>query len=133
VNNTSLPELDAIELAALALERQADALHAQATALQMLKKHERDVSLTPAPACLVDRSGLATALAISLPTVDRLCKAGTIPWIQIGDVRRFDLGAVRSALQKCAAKAKVNMSRVGSDEADGAPSGVRRVSRSRPA
>ena len=49
---------------------------------------------------LVDKRALGHALGISPTTVDRLCRDGQIPFIRVGDVRRFDIVAVRAALQE---------------------------------
>lgn len=51
---------------------------------------------------LVDKRELARALAVSVATVDRLCRADSdapIPFVIVGDSRRFDLAAVRAALE----------------------------------
>ena len=50
------------------------------------------------PVALVDKKTLAHALGVSTASVDRLCREGLIPFVLVGDVRRFDLDAVRSAL-----------------------------------
>src|SRR5580658_5708122 len=49
---------------------------------------------------LVDKRDLAHALGVSPATIDRLCRAGRIPFIRVGDVRRFDPVAVRAALEQ---------------------------------
>jgi hypothetical protein len=48
---------------------------------------------------LLDKRALAHALGVSTATVDRLCRHGRVPYVHVGDVRRFDLDAVRSALR----------------------------------
>jgi excisionase family DNA binding protein len=50
------------------------------------------------PPPLLDKKGLAHALGVSTATVDRLCRERRIPYVHVGDVRRFDLDAVRAAL-----------------------------------
>ena len=47
---------------------------------------------------LLDRRGLATALDVSLPTVDRLTRDG-IPHLRIGDSPRYELDRVLSHLR----------------------------------
>ncbi len=59
----------------------------------------RDSDSTRASPLLVDKRLLAHALGISVATVDRLCRAGAIPFVHVGDARRFDLEAVRAALR----------------------------------
>jgi excisionase family DNA binding protein len=54
---------------------------------------------TPAASeSLIDKRSLAHGLGVSPATVDRLCRDGRIPFVRVGDVRRFDLVAVRAAL-----------------------------------
>jgi hypothetical protein len=43
---------------------------------------------------LVDRRALARALGVCTATVDRMCRAGRIPGVHVGDLRRFDVGTV---------------------------------------
>jgi len=52
----------------------------------------------PLPAPLIDKREIARALGISTAKVDRLCRDHRIPFVRVGDVRRFDLVAVREAL-----------------------------------
>lgn len=47
---------------------------------------------------LIDKRSLAHALGVSPATVDRLCRNGRMPFVVVGEVRRFDLVAVRAAL-----------------------------------
>jgi excisionase family DNA binding protein len=58
----------------------------------------RDPHPTAPPSPLLDKRALAHALGVSTATVDRLCRQGRIPFVLVGEVRRFDLEAVRSAL-----------------------------------
>jgi excisionase family DNA binding protein len=51
-----------------------------------------------APA-LLDRQGLARQLGCSPATVDRLCRAG-LPFIRVGEARRFSLERVLSWLEQ---------------------------------
>jgi hypothetical protein len=48
---------------------------------------------------LINKKDLAHALGVSIASVDRLSRDGRIPWVPVGDVRRFDLEAVRQALR----------------------------------
>jgi excisionase family DNA binding protein len=61
-----------------------------------------------AQAPLASKSEVASALHVSPATIDRLVRAGRIPFVRVGDVRRFDLECVRAALveQRSAAPAK---------------------------
>jgi predicted DNA-binding transcriptional regulator AlpA len=52
-----------------------------------------------APDPLLDREGLAKALGVSLPTVDKLKRDKTFPTIKILDAPRFDLAEVRAWLR----------------------------------
>ncbi len=72
------------ELAALVRDAVRDELAAHAPAAS--------------PGQLVDKRELARALGISPAGVDRLVRAGKIPHLVVGEVRRFDLGEVRKAL-----------------------------------
>jgi excisionase family DNA binding protein len=47
---------------------------------------------------LLDKRELAHALRVSVAKVDRLSRDGRIPFVIVGDVRRFDLTAVLAAL-----------------------------------
>src|SRR5262249_3877640 len=51
------------------------------------------------PAPLLDRQGLARALAVSVSSVDRLVVGG-MPYVRVGDVRRFVLDDVRAWLSR---------------------------------
>lgn len=57
---------------------------------------------TPSP--LADKRSCAHALGVSTATVDRLSRSGRIPFVIVGDVRRYDLAAVRAALDAHDAK-----------------------------
>jgi hypothetical protein len=47
---------------------------------------------------LIDKRTLAQALGVSMASIDRLCRDERIPFVLVGEVRRFDLEAVRQAL-----------------------------------
>lgn len=51
---------------------------------------------------LIDKKTLAHALSVSIASIDRLCRDDRIPYVVVGDVRRFDLEAVREALRASA-------------------------------
>ena len=59
----------------------------------------RPAALEP-PGPLLDKRGIAHALGVSLATIDRLCRDGRIPFLRVGDARRFDLVGVRAALEE---------------------------------
>ncbi len=51
-----------------------------------------------APSQLVAKQAAASALGISTATLDRLVRAGRVPYVLVGDSRRFDVAVVRAAL-----------------------------------
>jgi hypothetical protein len=58
------------------------------------------VASGPKPiAPLLDKRSLANALSVSIASIDRLCRDQRIPYVLVGDVRRFDLEAVCEALR----------------------------------
>ncbi|MGO9833994.1 MAG: hypothetical protein ACLP1X_07255 [Polyangiaceae bacterium] len=59
----------------------------------------RDAPATRSAPPLVDKRALAHAHGASRATVDRLCPQGRIPYVHVGDVRRFDIETVRAALR----------------------------------
>jgi hypothetical protein len=54
---------------------------------------------TATPQPLVDKRELARMLSVSPATVDRLVRAG-LPFVPVGDVRRFDVTACRAWLEE---------------------------------
>lgn len=52
----------------------------------------------PAPAPLATKQAAAAALGISTATLDRRIAEGVVPFVQVGDVKRFDLDAIRAAI-----------------------------------
>ena len=79
---------------------------------------------------LLDKRALAHALGVSTATVDRLCRLQRIPVVPVGEVRRFDLEAVRAALTARREEAAA-VARNSPDLARGSPllGGVRLLSR----
>ncbi|HEV3189330.1 MAG TPA: hypothetical protein VGY54_02475 [Polyangiaceae bacterium] len=65
-------------------------------ATQALAARSAAVPTIPQP--LLDKRALAHALGVSTATVDRLCRERRVPYVHVGEVRRFDLEAVRAAL-----------------------------------
>jgi excisionase family DNA binding protein len=60
-----------------------------------------NASPSDAPAtgpALLTKQTLAAALSTSTATIDRLVRDGRIPFVRLGDSRRFDLADVRAAL-----------------------------------
>ncbi len=108
---------------AQALRVQADAIEAQARML------EADAGVAPRaaePAPLLSKQQLAAALGVSTATVDRLCREQSIPFLTVGDARRFELVSVRQALEARAADEPP----APYERAPGAsPSGIRMLSR----
>jgi len=118
-----------VDVAAL-LRAQAEALRAQAAAIdaqaQVLETHRLVTPRAAEPAPLLSKQQLATALGVSSATIDRLCRERAIPFLTVGDSRRFDLVSVRLSLEAPA----VNEPAVTHEQPPGAsPSGVRLLSR----
>jgi excisionase family DNA binding protein len=63
---------------------------------EALKAYQGSSPVAPTP--LLDKKALSHALGVSLASVDRLCRDGRIPFVSVGDVRRFDFAAVLAAL-----------------------------------
>jgi excisionase family DNA binding protein len=86
--------------------------------------------LTPPP--LLDKRALAHALGVSTAKIDRLVRSGEIQYVLVGEVRRFDLDAVRVALE--ARRQERDRARGSTPElarVPGLPSDVRLLSRAR--
>ncbi len=81
---------------ARALRAQADATDAQA---QMLEAQARIAPRASGVAPLLSKQQLATLLSVSTATIDRLCREQAIPFLTVGDARRFELLRVRQALE----------------------------------
>jgi excisionase family DNA binding protein len=80
-------------------------------------------SAAPPPRPLLTKSELANALRVSTATVDRRLREKRIPFVPVGDVKRFDLEAVRAALPEVPASAPA------AAPVQGSLSGVRLLSR----
>jgi hypothetical protein len=78
------------------------------------------------PAPLLDKRALAHALGVSTATVDRLCRQQRVPFVLVGEVRRFDLAAVRAAL---AEQRPSSEPRKAAAERQAPPGGIRLLSR----
>jgi excisionase family DNA binding protein len=106
-----------------ALRAQADAIDAQARVL------EANVPVGPSvaePAPLLSKQQLASALGVSTATIDRLCRESAIPFLTVGDSRRFELMAVREALSTSKAREPPSSDRRALEVSG---SGVRRLTR----
>ena len=79
----------------------------------------------PPPSPLLSKGEVASALRVSGATIDWLVRAGRIPFVRVGDVKRFDLEVVRSALGERLARAADRPAA----EVQGPLFGVRRLSR----
>lgn len=55
---------------------------------------------------LLSKQDLAVQLGVSVATIDRLCREELIPWLVVGDSKRFDLEEVRAALPRGPSVAK---------------------------
>jgi excisionase family DNA binding protein len=104
---------------------QADAIDAQA---QMLEAESPLAPRLAEPAPLLSKQQLAAALGVSTAKVDRLCRDGAIPFLTVGDSRRFDPISVRAALEARAAEQPTPLPQ---PAPEAAASGVRRLSRPR--
>lgn len=78
---------DTYDLDSIVQRKIDEALMAALASLRTTPPHD-----PPRPA-LLSRAHLARELAVSLATVDRLCRRG-LPFVRVGDVRRFRLKAV---------------------------------------
>jgi hypothetical protein len=78
---------------------------------------------------LVDKRGLAHALGVSTASVDRLCRSGRIPFVTVGEVKRFDLEAVRTVLTAPSPDTASPLEITPSAAAPSTPSGFRLLSR----
>jgi excisionase family DNA binding protein len=109
------------------LRAQADAILAAATAQAAALRAAADVveQGAPPPARLLSSQDCAAALGVSVATLNRRVGEGAIPYVTIGDSRRFDLDAVRAALAEHAVRPAEG------DPANDATAGVRRLSRER--
>jgi len=65
---------------------------------QALSAQKADVPA--ARAALSAKSVLAHSLGVSPATIDRLSRAGRIPFVYVGDARRFDVAAVIAKLKE---------------------------------
>lgn len=86
------------------------------------------VPTTASPAQLVSRAGLARVLGVSVATIARAEHAGQIASVVVGSSRRYDVAAVRAALE-AGSKAAQPTPRAG-ERPRGGLSGVRLLSRS---
>jgi len=85
-----------------------------------------------APTPLLDKRALAHALGVSTAKIDRLVRSGEIQYVLVGEVRRFDLDAVRVALE--ARRQERDRARGSAPElarAPGLPSDIRLLSRAK--
>jgi excisionase family DNA binding protein len=81
---------------------------------------------------LVDKRALAHALGVSTAKIDRLVKKKEIEYVLVGEVRRFDLDAVRVALEARQQERKHGKTAPELARAP-TPSSVRLLSRAKPA
>jgi excisionase family DNA binding protein len=107
---------------AAALRAQADAIEAQA---QVLEATAPAAARVVEPSPLLSKQQLAAALGVSTATVDRLCRERAIPFLTVGDSRRFELLAVREALAMRKAEEPPSSARAALE------TGVRRLTRGR--
>jgi excisionase family DNA binding protein len=105
------------------LRAQADAIDAQA---QVLEANAPPALRAPEPTPLLSKQQIATALGVSTATIDRLCRERAIPFVTVGDSRRFDLLNVRQALE---ARAAEELPAPPPHAPEARPSGVRRLTR----
>ena len=100
-----------------ALRAHADAIEAGAAAIVPLTSSSTD-TLRTTHEC-------AAELRISVATLNRMVKAGKVPWVPVGESKRFDMTKVRAALA-ATTEAKTSPTLA---PAQPAPSGVRCLSR----
>jgi hypothetical protein len=81
---------------------------------------------------LLDKRALAHALGVSTAKIDRLVRRGEIQCVLVGEVRRFDLDAVRVTLEaRRQERDRARKSAPDLARAPGLPSDVRLLSRAR--
>jgi excisionase family DNA binding protein len=86
----------------------------------------RSEGLAAERSALLDKRDVAHALGVSTATIDRLCRQQRIPFVLVGEVRRFDLAAVRGAL---AEQRPVAQASAGTADRRVAPGAIRLLSR----
>jgi hypothetical protein len=93
IDAADLAEADALEAEAAATCCRARAIRARVAA-----RSAASATVHADSPQLVAKGVAAAALSVSVSTLDRLCRAGVIPFVYAGEVRKFDLVAVRAAL-----------------------------------
>jgi excisionase family DNA binding protein len=107
------------------LRAQADVFDAQADAFEAARATSTP-SAPSSPAPLLTPHECAAALGVSIATLNRRVNEGAIPYVQIGDARRYDLERVHAAL--AAAPRVPQLPPVASAPEPQPARGVRRVS-----
>jgi excisionase family DNA binding protein len=96
---SSTEEADRLEADAHDLIARGHAMLAQAARLRA-SRGVPSITATPARLTpLVDVRDCAYALGVSPATIHRLVRSGRVPFIVVGESKRFDLAAVREALE----------------------------------
>lgn len=94
-----LEEADKLDAKAHDLIARGHSMLAQAARLRGTRGGSTETSTPPRPAPLVDVRDCAYALGVSPATIHRLVRSGRVPFVVVGQSKRFDLVAVREALE----------------------------------
>lgn len=78
---------------------------AERVAARVIERLGERATAPTSVAPLLSKQQLAAQLGISPAGVDRLVRDAKIPFVRVGDVKRFDFAAVRSALEVAQAPA----------------------------
>jgi excisionase family DNA binding protein len=96
---SSTEEADRLEADAHDLIARGHAMLAQAARLRASRSVPCDTATPVRPTPLVDVRDCAYALGVSSATIHRLVRSGRVPFVVVGQSKRFDLAAVREALE----------------------------------
>jgi excisionase family DNA binding protein len=97
MNTTDSP--DALEAEAHELLARGHTMLAQAARLRAAQPRQTAAPPSTKPP-LMDTRDCAHSLGVSTATINRLVQAGRIPFITVGESRRFEMGAVLAALER---------------------------------
>ena len=73
-------------------------LAAIATLVDLLLEDDTPAPIASTSRRLIDRTELAEILGVSQPTLRKMVRSGRLPYVQVGDVHRYDVDEVRAAL-----------------------------------
>jgi excisionase family DNA binding protein len=91
---------DALDAEAHELLARGHTMLAQAARLRAAQARKPETPPTPRTSTLVDTRDCAHGLGVSTATINRLVNAGRIPFLIVGESRRFEMSAVLAALEQ---------------------------------